>query len=123
MPRAQRRQPNGSTLFYPFCGQTSCTRLPSVPPVSLSSIPAPAAAGDSDSVSIRPEDPRDPVAKKIVLDMENRWASDETQLSEIKAIYRLDLSASIYRRFDTALLVEHPLISPLIDAISWNPVK
>lgn len=103
LPRAQRREPSGSTVIYPYCGQTICTKLPSVPPVSVSSIPTPAAVGHSDSISIQPEDPRDPVVKTVLHNMESRWASGDTRLKEIKAVYRLDLSASIYRRFDTAL--------------------
>lgn len=59
----------------------------------------------------------------VLHNMESRWASGDTRLKEIKAVYRLDLSASIYRRFDTALLVGHSLTSPLTDVINRSPVR
>ncbi|KIO17321.1 hypothetical protein M407DRAFT_33016 [Tulasnella calospora MUT 4182] len=102
-PRSRTLLPNGWIQTDLYCGGSDCTALPSVTEFPISSIPTPAAAGNSDSNSIRPEDLKDPVTKTISVNMKNRWSSDDIELRKLKGICRLDLPGKIYRRFDTAL--------------------
>ncbi|KIO18860.1 hypothetical protein M407DRAFT_31478 [Tulasnella calospora MUT 4182] len=63
-PRSRTLQSNGMIVVDSYCGGSDCTVLPSVAAeFPISSAPTPAAVGNSDSVSIRPEDLRDPVSK------------------------------------------------------------
>ncbi|KAG8932682.1 hypothetical protein FRC00_014359 [Tulasnella sp. 408] len=101
---------DGTTITHPYCG-IRCYQASQRTTFPASTIPAPAATnptpaateGSQDTFKLRTERANGPVARKILLMLQDLWQSDTARTPQLKSIYRIDLPVEMYRRFDLAL--------------------
>ncbi|KAG8914272.1 hypothetical protein FRC01_004143, partial [Tulasnella sp. 417] len=101
--KSREMEDDGTITTHSYCG-IGCYKASQHSAFSSSMVPTPAAAsGSQHSSMLRIERINTPVGRKILHMVQQRWQSEIARAPQVEGIYRIDLAANIYRRFDLAL--------------------